>query len=294
MKINEIKYRLFRNRYGMKNAVSAPNQVNIEYSHTKNLGDTLSPLIVNWMLDRRNIPHNKKVDKTRHLMAVGSVVGRGRFDVTLWGPGILKPRIQQVIKDQKSYRRYDIRAVRGPETRKYFLNAGYDCPQVYGDPAIIMPLIYPAESALAQGKKYKASIILHHRTQIVHDGTTDEEQFRFFIPRSMTDSGELHIIDPNTDDYHTFIDEIVSSEYVISASLHGIILAESYGIPAVFLNFGVQDQEIKFHDWYGSTGRKARFVKNIEDAVSCSHPNPPELSGMRDKLMEAFPYDLWD
>ena len=36
-----------------------------------------------------------------------------------------------------------------------------------------------------------------------------------------------------TTDYRLFLNELVRGERVISSSLHGIILAESYGVPAV-------------------------------------------------------------
>lgn len=294
MIIDEIKYRAFRNRYGIRNAVSKPDQVNLEYSRTKNLGDTLSPLIVNRMLEKKNLSPEQKVSRTKHLTAVGSVVGRGRFDVTVWGTGILKPRTQEVLLNQKRYRKYDIRAVRGPKTREMFLKAGYECPEVFGDPAILMPMIYPAESAAAGGKKYPVSLILHHRTEIIREGCSDEENFRFLVPKELTDNGTVHIIDPNTDDYQVFIDEIVQSERIISASLHGIILAEVYGVPATFLNFGVQDQEIKFHDWYESTGRTLSCEKELEPALKNGPLPLPQLSAMQKQIAEAFPYDLWD
>ena len=49
-----------------------------------------------------------------------------------------------------------------------------------------------------------------------------------------------HYIDVKTSDYRKFITEICQSKLIISSSLHGIILAESYGIPAIFLNEGVE------------------------------------------------------
>lgn len=47
-----------------------------------------------------------------------------------------------LFKDKKIGRKPDIRAVRGPETRKLLINVGFDCPGIYGVPAVIMPLIY--------------------------------------------------------------------------------------------------------------------------------------------------------
>ncbi|MBE6782684.1 MAG: polysaccharide pyruvyl transferase family protein [Ruminococcaceae bacterium] len=65
-----------------------------------------------------------------------------------------------------------------------------------------------------------------------------------------------------------FVEEIKSSEKVISSSLHGIILAETYGVPAVFLNTGgyVDNALIKYYDWYYSTNRwNVKMARTIED-----------------------------
>ena len=104
----------------------------------------------------------------------------------------------------------------------------------------------------------------------------------------------LHFIDPKTSDYKYFIDEIVKSKRVISSSLHGIILAEAYGIPTVFLNWGLDDQPIKFRDWYMSTGRETVFANSMEEAVEAEPMPLPDLSGIQDAIMKTFPYDLWE
>ena len=81
---------------------------------------------------------------------------------------------------------------------------------------------------------------------------------------------------------------------MISSSLHGIILAESYGVPAIFLNWGMDDQQTKFYDWYYSTGRKMSECKSIEDALESSAPILPDVSDLQKNLMDSFPYDLWE
>lgn len=64
---------------------SKKNVVNINYwiSSLKkkdlpyNLGDELSPLVVEYMLRRKDISAGKKVSKTRHLYAIGSILQMG-------------------------------------------------------------------------------------------------------------------------------------------------------------------------------------------------------------------------
>ena len=162
------------------------DRVNLDYwLESDNLGDTLTPVIVNHLLAKRNIDPNKKVHGIKHLFAVGSVITAGIQDGTVWGSGILNARL--------GYRLYgrnlDIRSVRGPFTRTYLADYGFEAPAVYGDPAIFMPEIYtPSENI---EKKYKYGVIMH-KDQV--------------IPVEHRD--DLIVIDICTADYKDFIQKL--------------------------------------------------------------------------------------
>ena len=83
---------------------------------------------------------------------------------------------------------------------------------------------------------------------------------------------------------------------MISSALHGIILAECYGIPAVFLRQGVEREEMKYLDWYRSTGRETfSIADSLEEALRIPPspmPDEEKLEEMRKNLFQAFP-DLW-
>ena len=84
------------------------------------------------------------------------------------------------------------------------------------------------------------------------------------------------------------------SRLIISSSLHGIILAEAYGIPAVLLNNNDIDL-LKYYDYYFSTGRKSvKVASSIEEALNKGPMPLPDLSEMQKGLIESFPYDLFD
>ena len=172
-----------------------------------------------------------------------------------------------------------IKAVRGPITKAVLTEFGYDCKGcVYGDPGIIMPLIFQPE---AGEKLYDVSVIGHIKMA---------EYMRKKYP-------QYHYINVETADYQSFIQEICASKKVISSSLHGIILSESYGIPAVFYNEnGLMDREIiKYYDWYYSTNRRNVIcASTIEEALNCTSMRLPELGYMREQLMSVFPYELWE
>lgn len=267
-----IRLRVLRNLTSINGNKSIPFQVNLEFWNGLNIGDYLSTIVYEWMMEFYHLNPNKRINKTKHLLSIGSIVGDGYFDATIWGSGIHKFVLIEKLVKRKKLRKYDIRAVRGPITRWLLNGAGYVCPEVYGDPAILMPLIYTSP---VKEKKYKVSVI-EHLSKTKRN------------PR-------LHYIDVKTKDYKNFINQILESEKIISSSLHGIIIAESYGVPTIFLNNGVESEIIKYYDWYLSTGRKnVKFAYSVEEALAMPPMELPKLGKMQKKLIEVFPKDLWD
>lgn len=45
-----------------------------------------------------------------------------------------------------NHRHLDIRAVRGTLTREVFLKLGHKCPEIYGDPGVLMPSVYQSKN----------------------------------------------------------------------------------------------------------------------------------------------------
>lgn len=267
-----IKIKL-KNHFDINNKWVKTKGVKVEWWNEKvNLGDAISPLVVDWVLKQKEL---KLIDKgkTIHLSAIGSIIGMGLYDSTIWGSGILNFEIAcNVIKNRK-FIKYDIRALRGPLTKMIMEKAGYNCENVVlSDPAILMPLIYKPN---INKKKYKYTLIMHHESAKV-DVASD-----------------VHILDIKTNDYKFFIDEIIESEVVISESLHGIILAEAYGIKAIYLNSGITEQILKFIDYYYSTNRyNIKIVSSIEEAKRTTPMCLPNLKEMQKKLIDSFPEDI--
>lgn len=103
-----------------------------------------------------------------------------------------------------------------------------------------------------------------------------------------------NIININTDDYKYFINEIKASELVISSSLHGIILAESYNVPAVFVASDVKRQIFKYYDWYEATERyEFPIASTYKAAMYMDVVELPNLEKMRNEIIQAFPYDIF-
>ena len=259
---------------GNQKRPAADDCVNYEwwYSHNLadcNLGDYLAVVVNNWMLEQKGL-ENTTSSGPRFLSSIGSVLGFCCNDVTIWGSGLLDENTDCVIRPL--FKKMDIRAVRGPRTKEELERRGYTCPDVFGDPAIIMPLIYPAEPVNQAGVLY----IGHYASKAPK-------------PENIRCANIL------TKDYMSFIDEIVQAELVISSSLHGIILAESYGVPAILLDDGRENFSLfKYQDWYYSTGRSSFPVAHsVDEALSLTPCPLPNLEILRQKLVDAFPYDRW-
>lgn len=273
--IYKIKRGNNRNLTSLNDSQTEANQVNLEWwKRRDNLGDCLAIPIFEYMLKYYGINGDAKVHGTKHLMTVGSIIGSGEFDTTVWGSGIHRMNNIKRLAEQRDFRKYDIRAVRGPVTRWFLTQNGYACPEIYGDPAVIMKEIYRPNSF---EKKYDISYIQHI------DRKKDVE------------NKDIHLIDIRTTDYKRFIEEICSSKRIISSSLHGIILAETYGVPAVFFNDDMDREIVKYYDWYWATGRRdVRIAGSLEEALLLEPMELPELDAMRQRLKEVFPVDLWE
>ena len=62
------------------------------------------------------------------------------------------------------------------------------------------------------------------------------------------------------------VDYIYSCDIILSSSLHGIIIADAYNIPNIWLDeFPLNEGHFKFKDYFLSQNRKYEYIKNIND-----------------------------
>ncbi len=264
-----------KNRYilGDRDRPAQQGQVNVDWWLLSelgvNLGDALSPVVVGEMLSRHGIAADEPVGRTAFLAAVGSVLGMGFNDSVVWGSGLLDVRAPKLLRPR--VKRLDIRAVRGPRTASELRARGYDCPNVFGDPAVLLPLFYQPQDAGVRRDVLYAS---HIRDRALFPAEAFSLQ---------------------TDDYRAYVDAVVASELVVTSSLHAIIIAECYGVPAVLVSSErLGFSSFKFEDWYLSTGRSSFPVAaSVEEAATLDPPSLPEVGPLQEALIESFPYDMW-
>ena len=154
----------------------------------------------------------------------------------MWGSGLISNKSRPVFPPRA------ILAVRGPLTRQRLESLGISTPAVYGDPALLLPKFYQAKSK----KKYKIGIIPH---------LIDKHHLDLRKPLPDT----MNIIDIQEKDIQLFIDRVNECEYILSSSLHGMIIADAFRIPSVRVIFTRNPigGDFKFHDYCLSVNRKA-------------------------------------
>ena len=83
--------------------------------------------------------------------------------------------------------------------------------------------------------------------------------------------------------------KIINTDLVISTSLHGIIFAESLGIPAVWLRTEFSSETIfKYYDYYFGTGRTSVvMVDSVEAGLTCKPMQLPTFDYQR--ILSTFP-----
>ena len=288
----EIRTFFLRNKIQLcyPNLPAKKDRVNLNYYHAgflpgvyqaedtgeRNLGDDLAVPIFSYMLQRKGLTPDSTAKKRTHLYSIGSILMLGYQDAVVWGSGILtETSFLRTIFHRAFFRKLDIRAVRGPLTRKTLLKWGHHCPEVCGDPGCLMPLFYKPSVE----KTLDYLVIPHYLI---------ERKVKNTIPAE-------NITSMMTDDYQAVIDKICSAKKVISSSLHGIILAEAYGVPAIHFQHRPKRFDFKYEDWYQSTGRNfGPAATTLEEAIAMDPGVAPDLTRMQQQLLDAFPYDLWD
>jgi pyruvyltransferase len=258
------------------------SEIRFTFKKKENYGDLLSRYLVEKIsgYESKWVNPNKPTlfgFNKRNFLAIGSILHNANKNSIVWGSGIIDHK-QQIVKA-------DFRAVRGPETRKFLLKKGYNCPEIYGDPAILLPLIFFPNVK----KRYSLGIIPHYN---------DYHQ----VIEMYKEMEDVLVIDLMTLDVEEVTSRILSCEKTISSSLHGLIVSHSYGIPGVWVKFSnkIFGNDIKYKDYLDSVEidlYKPKFLdkkKGLKNLLSLfesvqSIPEKFIISNLQEGLLKSFP-----
>lgn len=220
--------------------------VNYKYGcfHQSNWGDDLNYYFFDKLCEANicvygNSWYSQFMHKPNY-MCIGSFLHEATPETIVWGSGVISEDECYAMKSVPK----EVLAVRGKLTRHYLLKKGINCPEVYGDPALLLPLFYPKTNVK---KKYKLGIIPH-----INDLSNKYVE-------ELRSNPEVLIIQMNHyANWHDIIDKICECEVIISSSLHGIIVSDAYHIPNFWIELSdkVIGNGFKFRDYYSSVGKE--------------------------------------
>lgn len=209
-----------------------------------NFGDDINLELVKHITNKNVccLPNNRLSYLFRKsYLVVGSTISFYSLNnVIIWGAGLRSEKDLCKMKGTP----LEIRAVRGPLTRRELIKKGIQCPEVYGDPALLFPFIFKPNVL----KRYKLGVICSYKHI--------EDEMRI-IELLCSDRRTILINPGKYKNIESFISMINECEYIISFSLHGIIISEAYRIPNIWCKFenGNKDLEFKYYDFYESINK---------------------------------------
>lgn len=163
----------------------------------------------------------------------------------IWGTGSIGP----VRKEIKQHVRFV--SVRGPLTQEVFKLP----PMRYGDPGLLAPEILGDRPKRTD----KVGLVIHW-----------VQLERYWTDDMVPDVKGVSVIDPRNPDHIAVIREIASCRLIVSSSLHGLIVADAFGIPSIWLNPQGNHgfSRFKFYDYASSIGRPLRLPTEVADLKS--------------------------
>jgi pyruvyltransferase len=231
-----------------------------------NFGDVLSEVLVTKVLaDRGHTLLDQTVQRAR-LLALGSIMHFARDGDVIWGAGVNG----KIADSRHAFTSLDVRAVRGPLTAEFLKRKGIAVPEVYGDPALLMPTLFPSLRPSAVDPL------------VTVPNLND-------VPLLVA-AGIDHV--SPLMGWNVCVERILAGRLVVGSSLHAIIVAEAFGIPARYVRFSESESIMKYEDYALATGRSTlQPARSIDEAREMGGMPPIRFDASR--LLEAFPIDLW-
>lgn len=245
-----------------------------EWLYGQNFGDYLSFVIVGELLRQTGafpLPVRKRSGK---LLALGSVMHFGETGDVVWGTGVNG----KVPIDQYKFDSLDVRMVRGPLTRNFLMQRGIPVPDdVYGDPALLLAKLFPKLEAKPISGKIS---VLPNFNELAQVGPLVPARMELLSPIGY---------------WKNIVRAILESELVLTSSLHGLIVAEVFGVPVRFVGPCGGETLFKYEDYLLGTGRRLEtkpgdFLNGVHADMGVVLEAPKvDVEGM----VKRFPLDLF-
>ncbi len=221
------------------------------------------------------------------LFTVGSIAGHLQAPgAHIWGSGLIGTLTDAKAAELAGRKPRCIHAVRGAHTRRVMQEAlGWHVPEVYGDPALLLPRYYrPRPAPRAEGK---VAVVPHY-------------MHRHLLPQHLPD--DVTVVDVRQGP-EAVIDQIVAARSCISSSLHGLVIAQAWQVPWTWLRVGdvrLHGDTFKFEDFFTVLDREEVSRVDLGEAEVSGHDwtasarsaTVPTSRFDEDRLISAFPRGL--
>jgi pyruvyltransferase len=236
--------RLYRIASDLWNAAAQPDALPVVYySKHSNVGDLLNPYMLPKLTGRPVF--QSKSDVGRHIRAVGSVLGSASARSFIWGSGSIDG-----LRPRKAINPARIFALRGERTLALCRDRfALDTAVPLGDPAILMPDLYDP----VVKTRFNFGVVPHF--------------LDFEVAQNLAKNrSDLTVVDVRKNP-EEFVRDLKQCRRIMSSSLHGLILADAYGIPNLWVKFRkvLMGDQFKFQDYLSMTDRPASKRLDVLD-----------------------------
>lgn len=201
-----------------------------------NVGDRVSPFLVTTLTGEQT-RFDRDTEKP-HLLGVGSLMASACPASLVWGTGVMHPELG-LGRPRSS----NIFAVRGKLSAAALRRAGLltrDVP--LGDPALLAADMIGVRAAVKP--QFPLGVVAHYV-----DRTHPTVKRLFTLPGVKDLDVRLEPAE--------FLAAMAECEAIVSSSLHGLIFAETLGLPSLWVKItdDIAGDGFKFHDWFTTTAR---------------------------------------
>lgn len=231
-----------------------------------NFGDLLGPIISNCVISEKLGAHFFRKFKN-NFYTVGSILHFAHDNDYIWGTGING----RIARSSYNIKELNVFSVRGPLTRKFLLEKNISCPEVYGDPALLFGNYFPEYKSM---KKENELIVISNYSEK--------------CPKNLPPNT---VVRSPLGNPFKIIEDIARSNFVISSSLHAVIIGESLGIPSRFLSV-MGESPTKYIDYLNGTNRDSyKASSSVRKCLDLGGQESPKYD--KDKIINSFPIDLY-
>ena len=203
------------------------------WDRVRNVGDSINPYLIELVSGYK--PYFEFDPKKAHVLGVGSIFNMATTQSYIWGSGLHSPNANDLHFDPAK-----VRAVRGRLTRDLLRDA-YGLPDdvVLGDPGILIGNLPAFRNWRSSShRQWRVAVVPHHSM------IDDPELAKLAV------DPELIVLRPGLPAIE-FLRKLSQADYVVSASLHGLIFAQALNIPYTWITNRIDDRWLfKFNDWF--------------------------------------------